>query len=646
MEVDPLRSLLNGAESVDLATSGGPVEGRDCYCVKIKRPDGATLYWIDQESYILRRIVFPTDELQQEFSQEKLTEKLSLMADFVGAQLNGKADPVAFDFQVPEGSEIVQFFIPPNPSQLLGKKVPDFEFSDAEKKTVTADSLAGKVVIFDFWALTGESCKQSLQNLETVYQKYKGNDKVAFFAVNVDDPGVDDKDVAKYIREWKITMPSLRATREAVKPFLFPGVPTTFLISNGVVQDCEGGVNPKLTEELPGKIEKLLAGEKIYEAAVNDYQEQLKRYGEALEKEGSADNKPGNEPLVEEQPIAPTKTAEHSDPSTFKLASLWNCTELKSPGNILVLQGKNNEPARLLVVENLKSLVEVGLDGKILATHPLTLDEKAVEVVTNLRDYVTKDGKRYVAAFASAQQRCHLLDENWTQILSYPKNALSNPHSGIADVELADLNGDGVPQLCVGYWGVVGVQGVSLSGERIWSCRAISNVISMAAGAPNEKGQCNLFCTNNTGSLVALDGKGERVGAITVPGHPIHWIVASDLRHDGQLLWCGLTATKVGENVALGISPRGEVLWSYPLPVGIAPQPIEPILSGKVTREGPDQWILPGADSSIHILSADGKLVDKFNYGEMLQGLATVNINGQPVLVVATPKGLEAWKIE
>jgi hypothetical protein len=55
---------------------------------------------------------------------------------------------------------------------------------------------------------------------------------------------------------------------------------------------------------------------------------------------------------------------------------------------------------------------------------------------------------------------------------------------------------------------------------------------------------------------------------------------------------------------------------------------------------------LPGPDGSIHILSADGRLFDKFNSGAALQGLATVEINGQPVLVVASPNGLEAWRVE
>ena len=82
------------------------------------------------------------------------------------------------------------------------------------------------------------------------------------------------------------------------------------------------------------------------------------------------------------------------------------------------------------------------------------------------------------------------------------------------------------------------------------------------------------------------------------------------------------------------------------MPSGVQPQPIEPILVGKVTRDGPGQWILPGPDGSIHFLSADGKPLDKYNTGVTLQGVATAVVDGQPILVIASAKGLEAWKVE
>ena len=115
-------------------------------------------------------------------------ESISLVADFTAHQLNGPIDPRAFKFEVPADAEIVKFFIPPDPGQLLSKKVPDFKFVGLDGKPVTPQSLAGKIAVLDFWATWCDPCKASLPNLQKVYEKYKDNDKVAFVAVSVTIP--------------------------------------------------------------------------------------------------------------------------------------------------------------------------------------------------------------------------------------------------------------------------------------------------------------------------------------------------------------------------------------------------------------------------------------------------------------------------
>jgi hypothetical protein len=132
-----------------------------------------------------------------------------------------------------------------------------------------------------------------------------------------------------------------------------------------------------------------------------------------------------------------------------------------------------------------------------------------------------------------------------------------------------------------------------------------------------------------------------------VPGRIFQWIVPAKLETNGPLLWCGIDAARPGQNTAVGFTTEGQELWSYPLPPGIHPQPVDQIVPGNVAAdEDAGQWLLPGADGSIHILSADGKFLDKFNYGAALQGLACVRLDGQPVLIVATAEGLRAWKIK
>ena len=328
----------------------------------------------------------------------------------------------------------------------------------------------------------------------------------------------------------------------------------------------------------------------------------------------------------------------------MKLSPLWTSADLKNPGNILVVGGKPG-PDRLFVVDNATSVVELGLDGKPIATHDLGLERG--EIVSSLRTAVGADGRRYFVALMFWQQRCHVYDENWKLIAHYPDDALKNPHEGISDVRIGDLDGDGKLKLYVGYLGVVGVQAVSLDGNRFWKNRSgVSSVACLAIGPANAERRRDLFCAASTG-IAVLDAQGQRRGEVKVSNRLFNCIANADLHGDGSSFWCGLAAVTPGEDsTAVGFSPSGDELWSYALPPGVQPRPIERIIAGNLTPKGPAQWILPGPDGSIHALSADGTLLDKFNYGAALQGLATVQIDGRPALLVATQKGLEAWKVD
>ena len=483
-----------------------------------------------------------------------------------------------------------------------------------------------------------------MPELQKVVEQFRGNDKVVFLNISVDRPDIDGPALENTLKELGVALPVVRDQERFMGPVFHTGdIPFLFIMDGkGVGQDVQVGVNPEGIATLPEKINRLLGGEDIfaeprkrYEKDLSDYQaEQLRRANPSEDASQQID--------VPEAKIAP-----RSEPASFRLTPLWTCTEVKAPGNILVVGSQAGPPddgPRLLVVDAWKSVAEVGLDGKVLATHPLKLEQS--ELVSNLRSAAGADGKRYLAVFASAQQRFHLLDGSWSPLASFPEDALANPHSGISDVQLGDLDGDGTPEAYVGYWGVVGVQAVSMQGQRLWSNRSVTNVGRIAVGEPDAQGKRSLFCTNNTGSLAVIDAAGGRAGEVALPGQLLHFVASADLNGDGKLLWCGLAAPQLGSNVAIGLDLTGKELWRYPLPVGVHRQPVEPVVAGRLSNRGAGQWLLPAADGSIHILAADGAPLDRFNSGVQLAGLATAEVDGQPVLIVASTGGLQAWKVE
>lgn len=646
LEQDALKAILGDADKPSLVEPG-EIEGHGCYRVKVQRPEGTSVFWIDKQSFVLRRFEYPIDELYQMVSRQGPVKSVSMVADFVNAEFDAAIPAEQWSFRPPAGAQARRFLLPPDPAQLLNRPVPAFEFVDLKGNKVTPQTLAGKIAVLEFWGVRCGPCRQVLPLLEKVHQGYVGSN-VVIMAVNVDPPagaeaGVSDEEVADFFRKLNLTIPILRdPSQQMQRLFLTEGIPfKTIIDARGIVQEIEVGPNPDLASDLPAKLEKLRAGEEIFREHLQRYEKQLKQYERLIDL--VAQGMPINQAIDEVQEVPRPTVSPRSEPRRLRLKSLWKNTEVKDPGNIIVLVGRGGA-ASLAVIESAKGIAELSLDGRLIDRHRLLPDDSE-EVLTALRISGDKNGRRWLAAFAPTHQRAHLIDDQWKLAWSFPADALENRHSGIADVQLVDLDGDGIPEMYVGYFGVVGVHAVSLEGRRTAAQRQIANVTRIAVGGFDPQIGGVLYCTNSSGPLVVLDAKLERVGEVAVGDLGFVQIASADLTGNPQPQFCGLIVPQLGKTVAIGFDAAGQELWQYLLPEGIHERPVEQIISGRLVGNS-GQWILPGCDGSIHVLSPKGELIDRFNYGQLLTGLAVVEDQGRPVLVVATGEGVEAWAVE
>ena len=635
---EPLKSMFKDAEETRLLEPGR-IGDTACHRVEAKWSTGATVLWIDQKTYALRRMLLPTAMLLPALGGEGQVQSISLVADFTGAELGAAIDPKAFQFQNEpnQPAEQVRTFLPPNMFQLLGKKAPEFKFNDLGGRPVTSQSVSGKVTLLAFWAQGAPACQSVMPELDKLCRKFLSNDKLAVYAVSMEPTEVDNKAVEQMAKDFKVTIPLVRdPDQQAFKDFRVMGAPTLFLLGrDGSIQYCEMDETAAFVPDLESRIDKLLAGQDLAKDAYAQYEQRLKRSEKIVD-----DAFQGK--LPEEPKEA--KPAPRSQPKTLKLTQIWKSADVKGPGNILVVPGSGGGP-RIFVLDEGSAIVELGPDGKRIATYkPATIQPNS-EILCNLRTGVGADGKRMYAAFAQAYQRLFWFDENWKQVAAYPEDALQNPHTGIASVELGDLKGDGKLKAYVGYYGAAGVQAVSPDGKCLAKNRALASVVAMAFSPPDH-GTRDLLCANESGRLAILDAKLQTKKEVNLLDWPVGWILGAELKGDGRPLWAAVSVNLDRQTVILGLTLSGELLWSYPLPKGMPRQPVEPILAGRITAGGPGQWILPGCDGSIHFLSADGKPIDQFNYGVLIAGLATAEINGRPALLVASENGLEALRVE
>ncbi len=635
---DFLKQILAGTFAPKLLTPE-KFEEETCDRVEVDRTDGKLVFWVSQKSHLLVRVDFPAGELAKYLEQQSGTavKDATLTAEMHAAQVNRPIEDIAFDFEMPADAKAVAQFDtralvpgPPEPTKLLGTKIEAFEFKMLDGTPITRETLAGKVVVLDFWATWCEPCLTSLPNLDLAKQKFAGNENVLFLAVSIDRPDVDDAKLREAFEKIKVGVTIVRDNnQDAFKAFGIEGIPNLFVLGpDGTVQDNEVGFNPQLATELPTRIEKLLAGESLHTLARERYEER-KREHEAWLKE------PLTSATATDNAPAKAEILAASEPTTLKLTKLWTAQGIAQPGNILVIEG-GPAAGSIFVNDGWNKVVELKSDGTVAASHDLDVGQAAV--VSNLRTATGADGRRWFIGCASAQRQWHLFDDAWKTVLSLPKE-----EAEVADVLLVDLDGDGQLEVVSGYWGTRGIEAQSITGETRWKHAPLENVFRLATTGRDAEGKLHVLAAHGRGSITNLDATGKAVPDVTVGKRFVRSIVAADLDGDGQPEYCGLAPVDQVRDTLVGFTLDGKELWSFELPPGLHQHPIDAVIGGPVAGIG--RWIAASADGAIHVLAADGTLVDRWTLGAAPCGIATATINSQPALLISTTEGLTAWGV-
>ncbi len=643
-----LRMLLpeRAAESL-FSGSGEPkllpddtFDGATCHRVEVDTLEGPARYWIDAESDVLRLLQLPTDGLRKELEAQGPVTRLAASLIFHDAQLNQPVPDKAFTMELPAGTrQVKRLLAPPLPlTKLLGEKISKFNFAALDGATGDQKPLGGKVAVIVFWTTNSGPCAYIFPALSAIHEKYRTNHNVAFLAVNIDPAkSVEDKTVRELAQRWGASFPLARDPDElADKTFqVGTNIPAMFVVGpNGVVENYEVGVNNQLATELPATIDALLAGKSTAAAVKAGYEKRLADYERAILQPPS---------IMEAIPEA--KILPRDEPKSSRLTRAWSTNELKSPGNIMVVEDPKNLAAapKLLALDGSRTVVELDRQGKVVARHELPIPPEAI--VTFIRTAVDGKGHRYYACSANGQQHLYLFDADWKLLVTYPP-ADDPPHAGIGDVQLADLAGHGELMLGVGHWQLVGVHGVSLAGKHLWSDRSMQNELSLAASPADSQGHRRFLCTNSRGSLVSVSAAGQPdPNEMLLPGLMIATVVSADVAGPGKTSVGVLGHTTDGDAVAVGLGPRGEAAWHYSLPQGFHRTPVEQLTTAPLTASE-RCWLIAGADGSIHWIAADGKPVDSFHYGLPLTGLAGARFGDETLLLVSTAGKLEAWRVE
>lgn len=633
LESAGLAAALDGKVACQKLTDE-KLAGSMCFRIEVPSPGGSFVFWVDQQTFLLRKLIYPAESLLPGLVLDSTVSDVELSAELIGAKFEPVADSL-FTLQLPAGAKPMKsFVIPPRPlpSPLFGRMVEDFYFTMASGAKISRDDLAGKIVVLG-WFHDHPACEATMQQLSFAKEQLADNPKVEVIAVATDPSTVSTETLTSRLALWNAKLPLARDTEAFGKSAFGILLQPTIVVLDGEhrVQIFQTGGNPQLADQLVEIADRLAKGEDIAANIIAQERKQRETYDKLV---ASGGPEPGQ---VIELPEAVIRPA--SSPAKLSISKAWEVIDIARPGNLYVIE-EAGKPTRILAIEGWRTVVELDATGKIVSRHELTIPAEAA--VTMLRTTVDSQGRRWYLAGSPLGPECYLLDENWQLKLSWP--ALDRT-AQLCDLLLVDLDGKEAPEIIAAHVGQGGLEAVDATGATKWRCREYPNVLSVCETPIDEFGTARFLITGEGGGLLTVNKFGNFEPSVNIGSWTLLRVLTAKFAKAKQATFCGLASDPDGRPVAVGISEKLAEQWNYPLPLGAHQRPIEAITSSKLLAGKQGEWLFACPDGSVHLVSEDGELTDNFATGSVITGLAGTTTSDR-LIIVASEKTITAWKVE
>jgi len=139
---------------------------------------------------------------------------------------------------------------------------PDFSISRLDGTVVNSAEFRGRVVVLDYWATWCPACRREMPELEKLYQRYKGNRRVSFWAVDVQGNGETPEKAQAFMQNEGYTLPIALGSEKSSERLNPDGFPSLVIIdTTGRVRLIHTGYDrsEQFQAKLSAQIDTLLA---------------------------------------------------------------------------------------------------------------------------------------------------------------------------------------------------------------------------------------------------------------------------------------------------------------------------------------------------------------------------------------------------
>ena len=144
----------------------------------------------------------------------------------------------------------------------MSAAAPSFSISRLDGTVVNSAEFRGRVVVLDYWATWCPACRREMPELEKLYQRYKGNSRVSFWAVDVQMGAETPEKARAFMQNAGYTLPIALCSENSSEGLEHEGFPSLEIIDTaGRVRLIHTGYDrsEQLQAKLSGEIDTLLA---------------------------------------------------------------------------------------------------------------------------------------------------------------------------------------------------------------------------------------------------------------------------------------------------------------------------------------------------------------------------------------------------
>jgi thiol-disulfide isomerase/thioredoxin len=113
-------------------------------------------------------------------------------------------------------------------SVIPAAQTPEVKFIDDNGKTVSLNSLKGKVVFINFWATWCPPCIAEMPSIDVLFSQFRDHDRVMFLMVDVDNNRAKSE---KFMKKRKFGLPVYTPAGPVPPSYLGGAIPTTLVLN-------------------------------------------------------------------------------------------------------------------------------------------------------------------------------------------------------------------------------------------------------------------------------------------------------------------------------------------------------------------------------------------------------------------------------